>query len=414
MKRARQPRLPKRLKYIRVASAAEESVQRALRESVPDESWLEPFEGLSDPRREQGSYHPLLTVVGLAVLAVICGSNNCSEIRDYAVEKESWLRDVLDLRMGLPSLSTIERVIAALDPEAFEASFHQWMAQIIEPLGVKVVRIDGKTHRGSYDREKKLKALHSVSAWCDEHRLVLGEVAVDSKSNEITAIPLLLEFLSLEGAVVTMDAMGCQKSIVKQIREKKADYLLPLKANHGNLYQALNAWHQRMKTVNWQDIQYDSAASLEDSHGRHEQRQLWAVPVTELLDHPQLCQELSPWQDITTVVVIWRRRRTFRKEVTEVHFFLSSLEADAQRLMELIRGHWSIENQLHWSLDVVFKEDCCRTRTGNGARNLGLLRRLAISLLNQENTYKASLKRKRYRALLNNDYLCSILAAALP
>ena len=192
MSHSSQKSLPKRLKYIRVGK----SVESKLREEEPDERWLDPFRELVDPRREQGSYHPLLTVVGLAVLAVICGSNNCSEIRDYALEKEAWLRGVLDLRMGLPSLSTIERVVAALDPEAFEASFHQWMAEIIKPLGVKVVRIDGKTHRGSYDREKKLKALHSLSAWSDEHRLVLGEVAVDSKSNEITAIPVLLEFLS--------------------------------------------------------------------------------------------------------------------------------------------------------------------------------------------------------------------------
>lgn len=414
MKRSSQRRRPKRLKYIRSGTSVWDCAKSQRREAVPDERWLEPFKALADPRREQGSYHPLLTVVGLAVLAVICGSNNCSEISNYGIEKEAWLRGILDLRMGLPSLSTIERVLAALDPEAFEASFRQWMAEIIKPLGVEVVRIDGKTHRGSYDREKSLKALHSVSAWSDEHRLVLGEVAVDSKSNEITAIPVLLEFLSLEGAVVTMDAMGCQKDIVKQIREKKADYLLPLKANHGNLYKALATWHQTMKTDNWQNVEYDGAASLEDSHGRHEQRQLWAIPISELKSHPQLWQELSHWQDIQTVVVIWRRRRTFCKEMTEVHFFLSSLEADAQRLMELIRGHWSIENQLHWSLDVLFKEDACRTRTGNGARNLGLLRRLAISLLNQETTYKASLKRKRYRALLNNDYLCSILAAALP
>lgn len=409
MSRSSRKRLPTRLKYIRVGK----SVEPLFRGELPDERWLEPFRELVDPRREQGSYHPLLTVVGLAVLAVICGSNNCSEIMNYGVEKESWLRGVLDLRMGIPSLSTIERVLAALAPEAFEASFHQWMAQIIKPLGVKVVRIDGKTHRGSYDRKKKLKALHSVSAWSDEHRLVLGEVAVDSKSNEITAIPVLLEFLSLEGAVVTMDAMGCQKEIVKQIREKKADYLLPLKANHGNLYEALSTWHQTMKASNWQNITYNSAASLEDGHGRHEQRQLWAIPVRELKNHPQLCQELKPWKDVQTIVVIWRRRRTFGNEVTEVHFFLTSLEADAQRLMELIRGHWSIENQLHWSLDVVFKEDACRTRIGNGPRNLGLLRRLAVSLLNQEKTYKVSLKRKRYRALLNNDYLCSVLAAAL-
>ena len=380
----------------------------------PDKSWLSPFESLPDPRREQGTYHPLLTVIGLAILAVLCGADNCSEIRDYGVEKEPWLKGFLDLRLGLPSLSTIERVIEHLDPDAFEASFRQWVAQIIEPLGVKVVRIDGKTHRGSYDREQKLKALHSVSAWSDEHRLVLGEVAVNSKSNEITAIPVLLELLNLDGVVVTMDAMGCQKDIVKQLRKQNADYLLPLKANHENFYLGLKAWHDDLQSRNWKGVTYSSAASLEDSHGRHEQRQLWAVPVSQFADHRQLRLELAKWKDLKTIVVVWRRRRTFKSETTEVHFYLTSLDADAVRLMELIRGHWSIENQLHWCLDVVFREDACRTRKGNGPRNLGLLRRLAVSLLNQETTYKASLKRKRFRALLNNDYLCSILAAALP
>lgn len=388
-------------------------VESSLSGPSPQQSWLLAFEDLPDPRRAQGTYHPLLTIIGIAILAVLCGANNCSEIRDYGVEKEPWLRGFLNLRLGLPSLSTFERVIEHLNPESFEAGFRQWISQILKPLGVKVVRIDGKSHRGSYDREQQLKALHTVSAWSDEHRLVLAEVAVDCKSNEITAIPRLLELLSLEGAVVTMDAMGCQKEIVKQLREKKADYLLPLKANHENFYLALKAWHETVRINNWAGIDYRSAASLGNGHGRHEQRQLWAIPVSELMGNPQLYKELKKWKDLKTVVVIWRRRRTFNQETTEVHFYLTSLEPDALRLMELIRGHWSIENQLHWSLDITFREDSCRTRTGNGPQNLGLLKRLAISLLNQETTYKkASLKQKRYRALLNNNYLCSILANA--
>jgi predicted transposase YbfD/YdcC len=403
---------PLRLKYIR-GLAGHPGVKEGCKVPKPEENWLKPFKDLPDPRRVQGTYHPLMTIVGIALLAVLCGANTCSEIEAYGKEKEAWLKQFLDLRCGVPSLDTIERVIARIDPEWFEVGFRRWIAQIIKPLGIEVVRLDGKAHRGSYDTGAGLKALHTVSAWSSEHRLVLGEVAVASKSNEITAIPVLLELLNLKGAVVTIDAMGTQKDIVRLIRAKDADYLLPIKANHPTLYQELEVWVRITQVTAWQGILYQTTATMETRHGRHEQRQLWAIPLSQIDPTSRLHSQLAPWQDARTLVVLWRRRRTSKKETTELHFYLTSLDPDAVRLMELIRSHWSIENQLHWSLDVVFQEDACRTRKGHGPRNLGLLRRLALSLLHQESSYPASLKRKRYRALLNNDYLCSILSAAM-
>jgi predicted transposase YbfD/YdcC len=379
---------------------------------TPPADWLSCFSEISDPRREQGTYHALRSIIGIALLAVLCGANDWEAIAAYGEEKADWLGQFLDMPCGVPSADTFERVFQRIDPAAFESGFRQWVSQIIEPLGVKVVAMDGKTHRGSYDRETKLKALHTVSAWSSEHRLVLAEVAVSSKSNEITAIPQLLDLLELAGAVVTMDAMGTQKTIAQQIRTQKADYVLSLKPNHPNLYQAVDSWFKAAQAKAWQGIVHQTTASLEDGHHRHEQRQLWAVPVSQFVDDPVLLAELAQWQDCQTVVVVWRRRETWKDISTEIQFYLASLDPDAKRLMDLIRGHWSIENQLHWSLDVVFQEDQARSRKGHSPRNFGMLRRLALNLLNRETTFKASLKRKRYKALLNNNYLCSILAAA--
>jgi predicted transposase YbfD/YdcC len=297
---------------------------------------------------------------------------------------------------------------------AFEAGFRQWVNQLLESLEVKVIAIDGKTHRGSYDRETDLKALHTVSAWSSEHRLVLGEVAVSQKSNEITAIPQLLELLTIEGAVITMDAMGTQKEIARQIRAKKADYILSLKGNHSNLHKAVDAWVTSAKAKAWQGIQHQTTASMEDGHHRHEQRQLWAIPISELQNDPVLRAELALWDGCQTLVVVWRRRELWNKTTVETQFYLTSLPPEPTRLLKQIRAHWSIESQMHWCLDIVFGEDDSRIRKGFSSRNFGILRRLALCLLNQETTYKASLPRKRFKALCNHRYLCSILDAGSP
>jgi predicted transposase YbfD/YdcC len=380
--------------------------------SEPPSDWLCCFSEVSDPRRTQGTYHALRSVIGIALLAVLCGANDWEAIAAYGQEKADWLGEFLALPCGTPSADTFERLFQRIDPVAFELGFRQWVAQIVEPLGLQVVALDGKTHRGSYDAETNLKALHTVSAWSSEHRLVLAEVAVSSKSNEITAIPPLLAMLNLVGAVVTMDAMGTQKTIAQQIRAQQADYILSLKPNHPNLYNAVERWVKIAQAQAWQGIIHQTAATLEDGHHRHEQRQLWAIPVSQLATDDVLMAELARWQDCQTVVVVWRRRETWQKTTTEIQFYLTSLPPEAERLMALIRTHWSIENQLHWCLDVVFQEDQSRIRKGHSPRNFGLLRRLALSLLERETSFKASLKRKRYKALLNHDYLCTILATA--
>ncbi len=374
--------------------------------------WLDAFSEVSDPRREQGTYHGLRSLIGIAILAVLCGADDWEEIHDYGLEKEGWLSQFLALPCGIPSSDTFERVFSAIDPVEFEKGFRSWVARLLDDVSLDVVAIDGKSHRGSYDRSNGLAALHTVSAWSSEHHLVLGEVVVEGKSNEITAIPQLLEMLSLKGAVVTIDAMGAQKSIVKQIREKKADYCVALKANHSNLYKGLHDWLGKTQSNDWQQIEADYVEQVETAHHRDESRKLWAVPVCAFERHPQICEQLSAWQDVATVVVIERRRQTWRSGAVQIQFYLSSVEADAQRLAGIVRSHWSIENQLHWCLDVVFKEDASRIRKGSSARNFGMLRRLALGLLKRETSHKVSLKRKRYKALLNDEYLCSVLAAA--
>ena len=381
--------------------------------STPPTDWLCCFREVTDPRREQGTYHPLRSLIGIALLAVLCGADDWDAIVAYGQEKVDWLSEFLALPCGIPSADTFERVFQRIDPLSFELGFREWVRQLIQPLGIDVVSLDGKTHRGSYDRENNLKALHTVSAWSREHRLVLGEVAVSSKSNEITAIPVLLKLLTLSGAVVTMDAMGTQKTIAKQIRDQKADYLLSLKSNHPTLYEAVEAHFQAAQKKAWQGVPHQTAATIEDGHHRHDQRQLWAIPVSYLMNDPRLQAELSLWADCQTVVAVWRRRESWNQSSTEIQFYLTSLPPDANRLLSLVRTHWSIENQLHWSLDVVFGEDQSRIRKGHGPRNFGMLRRLALGLLQRETTVKGSLKRKRYKALLNNDYLCTILAGAL-
>jgi len=388
------------------------STSREAAVSVPEQmDWLDAFAEVSDPRREQGTYHALRSLIGIAILAVLCGANDWEEIHDYGLEKEDWLSQFLELPCGIPASDTFERVFSAIDAIEFERGFRTWVSQLLDEVSLNVVAIDGKSHRGSYDRSNGLAALHTVSAWSSEHRLVLGEVAVETKSNEITAIPQLLEMLNLSGAVVTIDAMGAQKTIVEQIREQKADYCVALKANHSNLYRALQDWLSKAQSNDWQGVEADSIEQTETGHHRNETRRLWAVPVSAFECDSEVHEQLEAWRDVTTVLVVERQRQTWRSGTHQFQFYLSSVEADAERLAAIVRSHWSIENQLHWCLDVVFKEDASRIRKGSSARNFGMLRRLALGLLKRETTHKVSLKRKRYKALLNDEYLCSVLAA---
>lgn len=388
----------------RVLKPQEQRAAKILKQSV-----LKHFQDLDDPRVERGQHHPLVALVSIAILATLAGADSFVAIERYGTAKQSWLETFLELPYGIPSHDTFGRVMAMLSPKDLETRFLAWVKCISETLGVELIHIDGKTVRGSYDREGHLKALHSVSAWSSEHGLVLGQQKVDAKSNEITAVPLLLKLLNLKGTIVTLDAMGTQTAIAAEIKQSAGDYVLALKGNQGRLHQRVEQWFEQAQQRGWADIEYQFTETLESGHHRREHRQLWAVPITQLPSLPRQSQ----WLGLTTVVMVRSTRVLWNKTTTEVRFYLSSLAPDAQRHAQVIRSHWSIENSLHWVLDVTFNEDASRIRQGNAAENMALLRRLSVSLLKREPS-RMSLKMKRYTAALDNGFLLKILAASAP
>jgi predicted transposase YbfD/YdcC len=296
-------------------------------------------------------------------------------------------------------------VFERINPEALEQSLAKWLTLLMGSLQQEVIPIDGKTVRGSYDRNQGVKALHLVTAWASEQRLVLAQVKVEDHSNEITAIPALLQLLDIQGAIITIDAMGTQTDIVRQIRDKKADYVLTLKANHPTLYHQVKNWFIQAQNNQFEGIDVSYDQRLDKGHHRVEKRQVWAVPVSAF---GGLYQQ-EQWLGLQTVVMVERVRHLWNKTTREVHFYLSSLPADAQHLGGVIRQHWSIENQVHWTLDVTFKEDQCRIRFGHSPRNFSFLRRMALNILNQEKTFKRSLRQKSKRASMSDDYMVTVL-----
>jgi predicted transposase YbfD/YdcC len=271
------------------------------------------------------------------------------------------------------------------------------------------VPIDGKTVRGSYDRNQQQSALHLVSAWASEHRLMLGQVKVENKSNEITAIPVLLKLLDITGCIITIDAMGTQTEIAKQIVDQGADYVLHLKGNHPTLHAQVQAWFKIALSNQFEGVDYSYDCRTEAGHHRREQRQVWAVPATAI---PNFYQP-TPWVGLLTVVMVVRTRHLWNKTTREVQFYLTSLACDALQIGRAIRTHWAIENQLLWVLDVTFGEDACRIRTGHSPENFALMRRMAVSWLNQENSTKRSLRQKMKRAAMNPNYMLQVLSKSL-
>lgn len=368
------------------------------------------FGDLDDPRVQGRCAHQLFDIVVIALLAVLAGAEGWDAMETYGKAKEAWLATFLSLPHGIPSHDTFRRVWSRLDPTQLEARFQHWIASLLETLDATVVAIDGKTLRGSYDREHDLKALQLVSAWCTEHRLVLGQIPVDSKSNEITAIPLLLKQLDLAGTIITIDAMGTQTAIATQIQDADADYILALKGNQGNLHTLAAAWFEDFEQQDCpQERMVDHCHLLESGHQRIERRSCWVFRASEVFE----ASVGQRWSGLQSVVVIRSQRQLWNKTTCETRFFLSSLAVDAAHFTRSVRSHWEIENSLHWSLDVVFAEDSSRIRSEHGAHNLRILRRLALNLL-RRHPGKGSLKIKRYRAGLDNHFLLEILAASLP
>lgn len=362
------------------------------------------FGEIEDPRVERTRAHYLVDIIVIALFAIISGADSWIGIETYGNAKEEWLKQFLGLPNGIPSHDTFARVFARLDPEKLETEFRNWVQTIAGKLSAQVIAIDGKASRGSYDREKGIKDLQLVSAWATSSRLVLGQEAVDKKSNEITAIPKLLEQLELKGCIVTIDAMGTQKKIAQHICQAGADYILALKGNQGKLSKTVKTWFEGQKesSAEWLETGWHHT---EAGHHRLDTRTIWQIPASQVL--PQELRE--PWQKLRTIVIVEGTRQLWNKTTHEFRFFISSLEATNQQFADYIRSHWGIENQLHWCLDVVFGEDNSRIRQGHSARNMSLIRRFTLNLLRQE-TSKASLTMKRYKAAMNNDFLLKILA----
>jgi predicted transposase YbfD/YdcC len=374
---------------------------------MPTPSLLTHFQELEDPRISPATRHHLLDIVAIAVCAVICGADTWVEVEAFGQAKRAWLETFLALPHGIPSHDTFGRVFAALDPDQFEAGFRSWVGAVAAVSAGTVVAIDGKTLRRSHDRAQGKDALVLVSAWAEANRLLLGQVAVDPGANEIPAIPILLQQVALAGSIVTVDAIGCQTAIAAQIVAQEADYVLALKANQGTLHEAVRVLFAAGQADGLVSIRHDIQRSIEKNHGRLELRQVWAV------DDPAVMAYLDPhgaWPNLRSVAMVVTERRVDADIAREVRYYLSSLPGTAATIGAAVRGHWGIENRLHWVLDIAFREDESQVRHGHASQNLAVLRRLALNLLRQESTAKIGTKAKRLKAGWDEAYLLNLLA----
>jgi predicted transposase YbfD/YdcC len=365
----------------------------------------EHFEIEGEDYRRQGSvsYH-LIDILFITICAVISGANNLKAVAKYAVSKREWLTEILKLTEGVPSYSTFWLVFALLNPVILEKSFVNWVQSKFKVQPDDVINIDGKAQRGTAKKGTPHSFVHIVSAWAAKNHLTLGQLKVDGKSNEITAIPKLLDVIDIEGAVVTIDAMGCQTNIAEKIIKKGADYVLALKDNQRALANEVENYFNEAEFVNFEGVEFDAIGSKETAHGRTEIREIY---VTEDIDW---LPQKDKWLNIKSIIMVISKRILADKPPTiERRYYISSLSANAVKVANAIRRHWGIENQAHWVLDVGFREDEQNANAGNISENTSLIRRISLNLLKQEHTAKCGIEIKRQMAGWDNDYLLKVI-----
>jgi predicted transposase YbfD/YdcC len=395
--------LPKPTKLALAVAAANAEISQPPEEPALVASLSEHFGRLDDPREEALVEHKLLAMLVIAVCAVICGADTWVEVETFGQARQDWLERFLDLPHGIPSHDTFGRVFACLSSHQFQRCFASWIQAVFTVSSGQVIAIDGKTLRRSYDRGCNKAAIHMVSAWANANHLVLGQVKTEAKSNEITAIPELLKLLEVKGCIVTIDAMGCQKAIAADIIDRGGDYVLALKGNQGRLAEQVKQFFTQAQVNQFAGIAYEYHETVDGGHGRVEVRRYWTVTV------PPEITEAAKWKGLQTIGMVESERHIGAKVTHETRYYISSLDRDAKRFGQAVRGHWGIENKLHWSLDVTFNEDGCRIRQGQAAENFSVLRHLALNLLQQDKTTRLGIKAKRFKAAVDPQYLAKLL-----
>jgi predicted transposase YbfD/YdcC len=376
--------------------------------TTPTISFMADFASLRDPRKTHLIDHLLIDIVTIAILGTICGANDFPGIAEFGRDNEAWLRTFLTLPHGIPAHDTFGRVFARIRPAEFHRCFQSWIARVVQLTGGEVVPVDGKVLRRSHDKTNGVRALTCVSAWATGNRLSLGQYKVAADSNEITAVPQLLRLLSLQGCIVTVDAMHTQKDTVAEIVRQEADYVCPVKDNQATLATAVADLFEAVQAERTANIPCDTYQTVDGDHGRIETRRYWSIPAVDFLPG------FADWPKLTSLGMIEATREVPGKEPTvSVRYYLSSLAPSAKELARVTRAHWRIENSCHWILDVAFREDDSRVRTGHAAENLSLVRRLTLNMLQQETTVKLGIQNKRLKAARNREYLLKVVNASV-